>query len=77
MLIKLDKQELEELMRLTHEARNTPVIALSLAAGLRGEDFSSQAWQRVRNKWEELGKKYGFEPTRAKGIDSVTGEVVV
>ena len=75
MAIILEKDELDELMRLNDEARRTPVIAMSVQAGLEGRDFSSQAWDRVRDNWEKLGRKYGFNPEAVKGIDRQTGEV--
>lgn len=76
MSIFLSKEELKKLLDLTHEAETTPVIALSLEDGLRGKDWSAQAWDRVRDNWKELGKKYGFEPSQVKGIDSSTREVL-
>ncbi len=75
MAIILKPKDLQALLKLNDEARSTPVIALSVADGLAGRDFSSMAWDRVRNKWEELGKKYNFNPERVTGIDRKTGEV--
>jgi len=77
MTIILEQDDLKELLRLNDEASNTPVIALSLADGLAGRDFASLAWNRVRDKWEEFGKKYDFDPTKVKGIKRDTGEVLV
>lgn len=75
MKIILSTQDLVELLSLTKRAETIPVIALSLEDGLEGRDFSSQAWNSVRDKWLELGKKYGFEPSQVKGISTETGEV--
>jgi len=75
MAIIIPKDELQELIDLTHRAEQTPVIALSLADGLSGRDFSAQAWENVRARWHELGRKYGFDPTQVRGIDTDTGEV--
>ena len=75
MAIMLNKKDLQELLKLTNEAQNTPVVCMSVAQGLRGEDWASQVWERVREKWHELGKKYGFDPTTIKGVDTETGEV--
>ena len=75
-MIVLTPEDLDELVKLTTEAKNTPVIALSLRDGLEGRDFATQAWNRVRDKWGELGKKYGFIPTRVRGIDTKTGQVI-
>lgn len=76
-MIKLAPEDLEELIRVTREAEKTPVIAMSLSDGLEGRDFATRAWNKVRDKWEELGKKYGFCPGRVKGINTRTGAVIV
>ena len=76
MAILLEKADLDKLVELTKEAQQTPVIAMSMADGLAGRDWATLAWDRVRGKWAELGKKYGFDPTRVKGINSDTGEVL-
>lgn len=75
MNIILEPSDLEELLDLNDKATNTPVIALSVKDGLEGRDFASTAWKRVREKWEELGRKYGFNPESVRGIDRQTGEV--
>jgi len=72
----LEKEDLQELVNLTNEAKTTPVLAMSVRQGLEGKDWASQAWERVRDKWDELGKKYGFTPTAVQGIDMETGEVL-
>lgn len=76
-MIKLSSQDLKELLELTRKAETTPVIALSLKDGLEGRDWSALAWDKVRDKWHELGRKYGFDPTQVKGIDTKTGEVLI
>ena len=75
MAIILTKEELDELLRLYHTARTTPVIALSVADGLAGNDFASIANRTFQSYWAELGTKYGFDPDRY-GFNSKTGEVV-
>jgi len=75
MTIKLTQEELKELLNLHDQAYHTPVIAMSVRDGLEGRDFATQAWDRVRSKWEELGRKYKFHPSQVKGIDKQTGEV--
>lgn len=77
MALFIPKDELQGLIDLTHKAEQTPVIAMSLADGLSGRDFSAQAWENVRAKWQELGRKYGFNPTQVRGIDPNTGEVFI
>lgn len=74
--IALSKEDLDELLRLTNKAKRTPVIAIGLADGLSGRDFSAQAWENVRAKWEELGKRYNFSPQSVKGIVAETGVVL-
>ena len=76
MAIIISKDELQELLNLTEKAQNTPVMAMSVEDGLEGRDFATQAWDKVRAKWEELGKKYGFVPARVRGIDKNTGEII-
>lgn len=75
--IILSKEDLDELIELNRKAQSTPVVAMSLADGLAGEDWSAQAWDRVRGKWQELGKKYGFEPGQVTGIDAKTGALIL
>ena len=77
MIVKITEEEIKELVELTRTAETTPVIALSLKDGLEGRDWSTQAWNRVRDKWNELGKKYGFNPSDIRGIKSDTGEILI
>lgn len=77
MVIKIPKDELQELLTLTEEAQNTPVMAMSVQDGMEGRDFATQAWNKVRAKWDELGKKYGFAPAQVRGIDKNTGEILI
>ena len=76
-MVKLNSEDLRELVELTEQAKRMPVIAMSLREGLEGRDMASLAWDRVRTKWNELGKKYNFVPTQVTGIDALTGEVIV
>ena len=76
MEIRLEPSDLKELLELTRSARRTPVIAMSLKDGLEGRDFAAHAWDRVRAKWYELGKKYNFDPTCVRGIKADTGIVL-
>lgn len=73
----ISKEELKELMDLTQEAQNTPVIGFSMKQMIEGDDWASRAWKLVRAKWDELGKKYGFSPMEVQGINSQTGEVIL
>ena len=60
-IYQIDEDDWNELMRLSKIANETPVIALSVEQGLRGEDFASTARKNVFDKWEEIGKKYEFD----------------
>lgn len=75
MAIFIPQDELKELMDLIAKAQQTPVIAMSVRDGMEGRDFATQAWDKVREKWRELGRKYGFNPEAVRGIDKDTGEV--
>jgi len=75
--IVITKDELEELKDLTREAEDIPpIFILPEDSLLHNRDLSSYAWDLVRDYWFELGKKYGFDPRKVKGIDSKTGEIV-
>lgn len=75
--IILNEEDRKALTELYAEARTTPVVALSVADMIAGKDWASQAWDRVREKMDELGLKYGFDPKKMKGIDGETGEVLL
>ena len=74
MTITLSEEDRKELVELYRTAQTTPVIALSTEDMIAGRTWSAMAWDRVRDKMEELGKKYGFNP-RTSPIDPKTGEV--
>jgi len=71
MGIKLSEEDRQELVKLYARARTTPVIKMSTL----GPSWADQAWDDVRRKMDELGKKYGFNPKEMKGINPKTGEV--
>lgn len=70
-VIKLSEEDRAELVKLYETAQTTPMIRLSMGS----KDWAAQAWDRVREKMDELGKKYGFNPKSMRGIDKKTGEV--
>jgi len=72
--IKLSEEDRKELVLLYQEAQRTPMIAMSLQSGIEGRDWASQAWNKVREKMDELGKKYGYDPRKMQ-INQETGEV--
>lgn len=74
-IIKLSEKDRQELVKLYTEAERTPMIAMSVQAGIAGRDWATQAWNRVRAKMDELGQKYGFDPSEMRGINKKTGEV--
>lgn len=69
--IVLSEEDRKALAELYHRAETTPMIWM----GGNTKDWSRQAWDEVRAKMDELGKKYGFDPRQMKGISSKTGEV--
>lgn len=72
--IVLSEEDRKELVKLYEEAKTTPVIGFSVQQMIEGRDFASLAWDRVRRKMDELGRKYGYDPTKVK-INKRTGEV--
>lgn len=58
---RLPDADYQEILRLSRLARDTPVMALSTADALAGRDFASMARDRVMRKWEEIGKRLGFD----------------
>jgi len=75
--IVLSEEDRKALAELYHRAETTPMIAMTSDDMLHGRDWASRAWDEVRAKMDELGKKYGFDPRTMKGISSKTGEVSV
>jgi len=75
--IMLSEKDRKELAELYETAQTTPVIAMTTDDMIHGRDWATQAWNRVREKMVELGKKYGFDPKEMKGISSETGEVLL
>lgn len=69
MTYTLTEDEWNRLIKLSTEARNMPVMALSVADGITGNDFASIARRRVDAFWRELGSKYGFDPSDVKPVD--------
>jgi hypothetical protein len=69
--IVLSEKDRKELAELYHKAEQTPVIKMSMSS----PSWADQAWEEVRTKMDELGKKYGFDPEKMKGISNKTGEV--
>ena len=69
--IILSEKDRKELAELYHKAETTPMIWM----GGSSKDWSQQTWDEVRDKMDELGKKYGFDPRKMKGISNKTGEV--
>jgi hypothetical protein len=53
-------EETAELQELAKTARRTPVMALSLAEGLAGWDFASQARKRMQDRLQETAMAHGL-----------------
>ena len=73
MKIKLSENDRIELVDLYENAQTTPMIQMTT----EGNDWATQAWNTVREKMDELGKKYKFNPETMKGIDKKTGEIII
>ncbi len=73
-MIKLTEEDRIDLVKLYKEAQTTPVIGFSVQQMLDGRDLASLAWNRVRNKMNELGEKYGYDP-KTSAINQKTGEI--
>ena len=71
-IIKISDEEREELVELYKTAQNTPHMRL----GFDMPFWSTQAWNRVREKMKDLGDKYGYDPEKNM-IDPNTGEVKI
>lgn len=69
MTIVLSEEDRVELVDLYQKAQTTPAILL-----FGKYDLSKEAWDAVRDKMDELGGKYGFDP-RTCPINQETGEV--
>ena len=66
---KISDEDWNAITELSREARNTPVMALSVADGLAGRDFASMARERVFSKWHEIGRKMGFDSSDIIPVD--------
>jgi len=73
--IVLSEEDRKELVQLYETAETMPVIGFSVRQMIEGENLASLAWNRVRQFMDKLGKKYGFNPKKIKGINKITGEV--
>lgn len=78
--IKLSEEDRAALVKLYERAERTPMLVYhtELKDGVpTARDTATDAWADVRRKMEELGKKYGFEPKKMKGISKKTGEITI
>ena len=73
-MIVLSEEDRKDLVELYQTAQTTPAIAMSSEDMMRGRTWAAMAWDEVRNKMDELGEKYGFDP-RTSPINKETGEV--
>ncbi len=70
------EEELNKLKEMAETASRTPVIALSSEQALRGQDFASQAWERVRKECHAAALAHGLpEVTGFYGL-TADGEFV-
>ncbi len=71
------KQQAEEILELMKQAQSTPVIAMSSADALSGNDLSSRAWKRVYEEVNQYAQEAGLpklKDDRDYGIDLTTRE---
>ena len=68
MRFKVTPEEWARLMKLSTEARDTPVILLG-----GSYDMGGAAHNRVQQEWNRLGKKYGFLPLTLRNPDEKDG----
>ena len=66
--IILEKEDLDELVKLHQSAMKTPILFYG------SSDTASDAWKVVKQKMDSLGNKYGYNPDRS-AIDLKTGVV--
>ena len=71
--ITLSEEDRKALVALYEDAQTTPAILFDYSH----PDLATIAWMDVRRKFDELGKKYGFNPKQIKGINKVTGEILL
>ncbi len=69
MRYTIPEEDWNELIQLSREAQNTPVMALSVGDGLAGRDFASMARDRVQSKWNAIGLILGFDASSVRPID--------
>jgi len=69
--IKLTEEELKELIILHDAMELAPFVILY------GKDHSQTATNATIQYWNNLSKKYDFDPHEIIGIDEKTGEVIL
>jgi len=65
-------EEAEHMKKLVETAQSTPMIKMT--SDPNEKDFSTIAWDTVREFQTELGKKYNYDFEKVK-VNSQTGEV--
>ena len=69
MTIVLSEEDRTGLVDLYHKAQKQPVILL-----FGKYDLNREAWDHVKDKLDELGEKYGYDP-KTSTVNQETGEV--
>lgn len=67
--MKLTEEETNELVRLYQRMQSAPIVMLD-----HKHDYHEQCTEDVRRYMDNLGKKYGFDPQKIKGINK-QGEI--
>lgn len=71
-ICKLTEEEIKKILKLYTDAQNTPVIKFS--SDPNEKDMATQAYDKVREFQQELGKKYNYDWEK-HGINE-KGEVI-
>jgi hypothetical protein len=56
----IDKHDYKELLELYKTAQTVPMIKMT--SDPMEKDLSTQAWDKVREKMDDLGRKYNYNP---------------
>ncbi len=73
----LTAEQIEKVREAYHEAETTPVIALSSAQALGGQDFASQAWMRFHRLLYDFALVQGLPEIEGwYGLNMKSGEVL-
>lgn len=76
MEVFIKGEELKLLNELATEAKKTGVNLRTSCCEPESEP-NMQAWDRLQEFMDELGRRYNFDPSVVKGINEETGQVLL